>query len=94
MTGIGLFGSGILIGNARGCGVTGIFGSCQDQLLALTEYLTQMKEETNDKFFMVSNELAEIREIQRQMSETQKKNWAVVEEQFDILEYNIHILRV
>ena len=27
------------------------------------------------------------------MSETQNKNWAVVEEQFDILEYNIRILR-
>ena len=107
MAGIGLFGSGIMMGNAGGCGVTGIFGSCQDQAKAnannieqltmyteaITQYVTQIKEETNDKFFMVSNELAEIREIQRQMSETQNKNWAVVEEQFDILEYNIHILR-
>ena len=60
---------------------------------AITQYVSQIKEETNDKFFMVSNELAEIREIQTQMSKTQNKNWAVVEEQFDILEYNIHILR-
>ena len=107
MAGIGLFGSGIMMGNAGGCGVTGIFGSCQDQAKAnahnieqltmyteaITQYVNQIKEKTNDKFFMVSNELAEIREIQRQMSETQNKNWAVVEEQFDILEYNIHILR-
>ena len=107
MAGIGLFGSGIMMGSSGGCGVTGIFGSCQDQAKAnahnieqltifteaITEYVTHIKEETNDKFFMVSNELAEIREIQKQMSETQNKNWAVVEEQFDILETNVHILR-
>ena len=41
---------------------------------------------------MVSNELAEIIVKQRQKSETQNKNCAVVQEQFDILEYTIRFL--
>ena len=62
MAGIGLFGSRIMMGNAGGCGVTGIFGSCQDQAKAnahiieqltmyteaITQYVTKIKEETND----------------------------------------------
>ena len=31
MAGIGLFGSGVLMGNGGGCGLSGIFGSCQDR---------------------------------------------------------------
>ena len=57
MAGIGLLGSGIVMGSAGGCGATGIFGSCQDEakakaqnieqlniyLEALTEYVVQKK---------------------------------------------------
>ena len=107
MAGIGLFGSGIVMGSAGGCGATGIFGSCQDEAKAnaqnieqlniyteaLTEYVVQIKEETNDKFFMISNELADIRATQKQMSETQNKNWAIIEQQFQVIEDNLHILR-
>ena len=107
MAGIGLFGSGIVMGSAGGCGATGIFGSCQDEAKAnaqnieqlniyteaLTEYVVQIKEETNDKFFMISNELADIRATQKEMSETQNKNWAIIEQQFQLIEDNLHILR-
>ena len=28
---VGLFGSGILLGSSEGCGIRGVFGSCQDK---------------------------------------------------------------
>ena len=34
MAGIGLFGSGVVMGNAGGCGATRIFESCQDEAKA------------------------------------------------------------
>ena len=107
MAGIGLFGSGVLMGNGGGCGLSGIFGSCQDRAKenaanidrlhsftsSLTDYVMQIKTATGEKFFLVGNELKEIRETQKQMTETQNKNWAIIEEQFNVFEGNFHILR-
>ena len=107
MAGIGLFGSGVLMGNGGGCGLSGIFGSCQDRAKenaanidrlysftsSLTDYVMQIKTATDEKFFLVGNELKEIRETQNQMIETQNKNWAIIEEQFKVFEGNFHILR-
>ena len=107
MAGIGLFGSGVLMGNGGGCGLSGIFGSCQDRAKenaanidrlysftsSLTDYVMQMKTGTDEKFFLVGNELKEIRETQNQMIETQNKNWAIIEEQFKVFEGKFHILR-
>ena len=42
---------------------------------------------------MISNELTDIRATQKQMSETQNKNWAIIEQQFQAIEDNLHILR-
>ena len=53
----------------------------------------QIKTATDEKFFLVGNELKEIRETQNQMIETQNKNWAIIEEQFKVFEGNFHILR-
>ena len=53
----------------------------------------QIKTATDEKFFLVGNELKEIRETQKQMTETQNKNWAIIEEQFNVFEGNFHILR-
>ena len=78
IAGIGLFGSGIMMGNSRGCGIMGIFGSCQDQAqanakniatleqysLLLTDYVSEIETSSNEKFFAISNELSEIRAIQ------------------------------
>ena len=106
LAGIGLFGPGIVM-NALKCGVSGIFGGCQDYgrenaenidrisefISVLTDHVLQFKKESNNKFYMISDELKEITKIQMEMAENQNKNWKVVEEQFEIFEKNIHILR-
>ena len=106
MAGIGLFGGGILLGNSD-CGITGIFGNCQESgrknaenidrlnrfTSILTDYVVEFEENTNEKFFMVSNELSEIRKAQKEMNENQAKNWKIVQEQFVVFEKNFHILR-
>ena len=107
IAGIGLFGSGIMMGNSDSCGIMGIFGSCQDQAranaeniealeeysMALTDYVAEVETSSNEKFFAISNELAEIKNIQKQTIENQNKNWKVVQEQFETIQGNFHILR-
>ena len=96
IAGIGLFGSGIIMGNSGGCGIMGIFGSCQDQAkanaknietleqysMALTDYVSEIETSSNEKFFAISNELSEIRAIQQHTIENQNRNWKILEEQF------------
>lgn len=103
---IGLFGSGVLLGGQGSCGLLGIFGTCQDKakinaenIVRVAEYseqigtfVTKIKNEVNDKFYLVSDELRELRKIQQEMATAQNKNWKVVEEQFSIFEKNIHAL--
>ena len=76
MAGIGLFGSGLMMGGSAGCGLTGIFGSCQDQAktnaaniehlstitTTIVDYVAKMQTTNDEKFFVVSNKLAEIEE--------------------------------
>ena len=70
MAGIGLFGSGSAMGSS-GCGLAGVFGSCQDQAQTnaaniehlstitsmLTNFVSRMNTENNEKFFLVKNKL-------------------------------------
>ena len=107
IAGIALFGSGVVMGNSGGCGLIGIFGSCQDQAqenaknietleqysMALTDYVSEIETSSNEKFFAISNELSEIRVIQQQTIENQNRNWEILEEQFDAIQGNFHILR-
>ena len=107
MAGIGLFGSGLMMGGPAGCGLTGIFGSCQDQAktnaaniehlstitTTIVDYVAKMQTTNDEKFFVVSNELAEIEEAQQQMTETQNNNWKIIEEQFQAINTNFHVLR-
>ena len=107
IAGIGLFGSGVVMGNSGGCGLMGIFGSCQDQAqenaknietleqysMALKDYVSEIETSSNEKFFAISNELSEIRAIQQQTIENQNRNWKILEEQFDAIQGNFHILR-
>ena len=79
MAGIGLFGSGLMMGGSAGCGLTGIFGSCQDQAktnaaniehlstitTTIVDYVAKMQTTNDEKFFVVSNKLAEIEETHR-----------------------------
>ena len=86
--GIGLFGSGLMAGGSADCGLTGIFSTCQDQsetnaannehlgkiILVLTNYVSQLRTDFDEKFFLVSNKLKETEEAQAQMTETQNNN--------------------
>ena len=103
---VGLFGSGIALGGGS-CGITGIFGSCHDKSKtnaeniqkladfteALTEDVFKLRNELNDKFFMVTSELAAIKTVQKEMLEVQNRNWRIVEEHFKLFQDNIHVLR-
>ena len=95
MAGIGLFGSGLMMGGSAGCGLTGIFGSCQDQAktnaaniehlstitTTIVDYVAKMQTTNDEKIFVVSNKLAEI-EAQQQMTET-----------IQAINTNFHVLR-
>ena len=84
---VGLFGSGIALGSGS-CGLRGIFGSCHDRakqnanniekLAEFTESLTQdvfkLRNEVNDKFFMVTTELEALKSVQKEMLEVQNRN--------------------
>ena len=48
---------------------------------------------TEEKFFLVKNELAAPNAIQAEMSAAQNRNWEIIQEQFDVFEHNFHILR-
>ena len=103
---VGLFGSGIALG-AGDCGVREIFGSCQErakqnaanieQIATFTESLAEdvfkLRSDVNDKFFMVTTELAALKSVQKEMLEIQNRNWKVLQEHFEIFEHNIHVLR-
>ena len=106
MAGIGLFGGGVLLGGGD-CGLTGLFGLCQqhgrenaaniDRLnqyaSVLTDYVLEVESASNEKFFLITNELEEIQKTQTEMQNNQNQNWKIVEKQFEIFEENIHILR-
>ena len=68
---VGLFGGGLAVGSSNSCGLHGFFGNCQDQSKAnaenirrladfqnsLTDYVTEFITNTDEKFFLVENEL-------------------------------------
>ena len=103
---VGLFGSGIALGGGS-CGIKGVFGSCHDKSKtnaeniqkladfteALTEDVFKLRNEVNDKFFMVTSELAAIKTFQKEMLEVQNRNWQIIEEHFKVFQDNIHVLR-
>ena len=103
---VGLFGE-VALGSSDSCGLQGIFGSCQDDAKAntenirklsdfqdvLTQYVIEFTTSTDEKFFMVEDELAALHDIQRELVDTQNKNWALIQQQFDVFEHNFHVLR-
>ena len=83
VAGIGFFGTGIAMSNSQCGGITGIFGSCQETIknaenidrLAtsvskLNEFVLEVADQTDRKFFLVAKELAEIHRIQEEMYKT------------------------
>ena len=47
----------------------------------------------NEKFFAISNAIAEIKSIQQQTIDDRNKNWKVITSQFDAIQGNFHVLR-
>ena len=92
--------------SSRGCGgITGIFGSCQrtsqnteniDRLAnsfnSLNDYVMKIGAQTDEKFFLVADELAKVYKVQNEMQENQNRNWKLVEEQFAIVDHNMNAI--
>ena len=108
VAGIALFGSlGVSMASSEGCGITGLFGKCEnygrknaeniarlnDDTSVLTDSVLEVESASNGKFFPISNEIVKVSEIQQEMQENQNKNWKVVQDQFDIFEKSFHLLR-
>ena len=72
---------------SEGCGITGLFGKCQnygrknaenierlnEYASVLTDYVLEVESASNEKFFLISNEIAKISEIQQEMQDNQNK---------------------
>ena len=104
---VGLFGGGLAVGGSASCRLRSIFGHCQDQSKANaenvrrladfqnspTDYVTEFINNTDEKFFLVENELACLNAIQSEMAANQDKNWVIIQEHLAIYEQSFHILR-
>ena len=86
VAGIRLFGPGIAMSSGGCGGITGIFGSCQrtsqnaeniDRLAnsfnSLNNYVMEIGAQTDEKFFLVADELAKVYKVQNEMQENQNK---------------------
>ena len=55
---------------------TSVVSEFQD---SLTDYVTEFTTNTDQKFYLLENELAALNAIQNEMAETQDKNWAFIQ---------------
>ena len=83
------------------------FGNCQDQskanaevvrrladfLNSHTDYVTEFRANTDEKFFLVENDMVALNPIQFEMAATEVKIWIIIGEQLAIYEQIFHILR-
>ena len=103
VAGIGLFGPGIAMSSGGCGGITGILGSCQrtsqnaenidrlaNSFYSLNDYVMEIGAQTDEKFFLVADELAKVYKVQNEMQENQNRNWKLVEEQFAIVDHNLN----
>ena len=95
---VGDFGGGLALGGSDSCGSCGIFGNCQDQskanaenvrlktefLNSLTDYVTEFITQTDEKIFLLENELAALNAIQSEMAATQDKSWVIIQERLAV----------
>ena len=56
-------------------------------------YVSLVKSETDNKFFLISNELATLHKIQNELIENQNSNWEIIQKQFEVFEKNIRLLQ-
>ena len=45
--------------------------------------------QTDEKFFLVADELAKVCKVKNEMQENQNRNWKLVEEQFAMVDHNL-----
>ena len=59
---------------------------------SLNDYVKEIGAQTDEKFFLVADELAKVYKVQNEMQENQNRNWKLVEEQFAIVDHNLNAL--
>ena len=101
----GIFGAGMATGSS--CFLKGIFGSCnkigaenrkhiQETLRYVDDMEVRWKEvltSQDEKFFLVASELREIRQMQKEVQETQNQNWEGLNATLNKMSENIHEYR-
>ena len=105
VAGIGVFGPGIAMSSGGCGGITGIFGSCQrtsenaenidrldNSFNSLNDYVLEIGAQTDEKFFLVADELAKVYKAQNETQENRNRNWKLVEEQFAIVDHNLNAI--
>ena len=100
---VGLFGSGILLGSSEGCGLRGKQDKAKEnannilRLARISENIAEnvykLRSESNEKFYLLTNEVSKLHQIQQELAETQDNNWKIIENQFAVFQNNIHLLR-
>ena len=91
--------------SGRCSGIAGIFSSCQrtsqnaenidrlaNSFINLKDYVMENGAETDEKFFLIADELTKVFKVQNEMRENQNRNWKLVEEQFAIVDHNLNEL--
>ena len=95
------------MGVSGSCALRRVFGGCHDQAQAsaanilslseyqdtLTQFVTEFRMNTEEKFYSVKTELAALNAIQAEMSATQNRIWEIIQKQFDVFEQYFHTLR-
>ena len=82
LSGIGLFGPGVLMDISASCGLLKTVGTCQDKSREnakninnrLTEHVAEYEEQVNEHFFLVADKLSEANNIQKEMMKNQQEN--------------------
>ena len=86
---------------------SGTFGSCREhakqnaanieKLSEFTDFLAEdvskVRNEVNEKYFMVLTKIAAVKTVQKDMLEIQNRNWKLIEGPFKNFEHNMHVLR-
>ena len=60
---------------------------------SLTQDVFKLRNDVNDKFFVVTSELEALKSVQKEMLEVQNRNWRIIEEHFEVFQQNVHVLR-
>ena len=50
----------------------------------------KISDQSDEKFFLVADELAKVCKVQNEMQENQNRNWKLVEDQFAIVDNNLN----